>query len=163
MIPVSIIVAIAEKNAIGYKNELLCHLPADLKYFKKTTAGHAVIMGKRTWESLPKRPLPGRRNLVISDVPGDRFEGAETVYSIPEALEHCDRDRENFVIGGGMVYRQFMAIAQKLYITHIHHTFEADTFYADIDPALWRVESAEAHQADENNPYPYTFTVYVRR
>lgn len=163
MNPVSIIVAIAENNAIGRNNMLLCHLPADLKYFKAVTAGHPVIMGKRTWESLPRRPLPGRRNIVISDVPGDFFEGAQAAFSIQEALELCDSDQENFVIGGGMVYRQFMSIAQKLYITHIHHTFEADTFYTEIDPAVWHLESVERHDSDDQNPYPYSFAVYVRR
>jgi dihydrofolate reductase len=163
MKPVSIIVAVAENQAIGCRNELLCHLPADLKYFKRITSGHTVVMGKRTWASLPVRPLPGRRNIVITDISGELFEGAETVYSIEEALAHCDAEKESFIIGGGSVYRQFMPHASKLYITHVHHHFDADTFFPEIDSEVWRLDSLEPQPADEQNPFPYSFAVYVRR
>lgn len=161
--PVSIIVAVAEHNAIGFRNELLCHLPADLKYFKRVTSGHTVVMGRRTWFSLPRRPLPGRKNIVVTDVPGEQFEGAVAVRSLEEALQYCDAASENFVIGGGMIYRQFMEIAQKLYITHVYHTFEADTFYPEISPDVWEEISSEPHPADADNPYPYCFSIYQRK
>ena len=161
---ISIIVAIAENYAIGKKGDLLCHMPADLKHFKEITSGHTVLMGERTFLSLPKHPLPNRRNIVLTDVKGKTFEGAETVYSIDEMVNCINGDEEAFVIGGGMVYKQAMEFADKLYITHIHHSWsDADTFFPEIDPAIWKQLSAERHSADENNPYDYTFAEYGRR
>ena len=167
---ISIIVAVAENYAIGKKGDLLCHMPADLKHFKEITSGHTVMMGERTFLSLPKHPLPNRRNIVLTDVPGKTFEGAETVYSIDEAVKVSQQQTANsqsdeaFVIGGGMVYRQMMERADKLYITHIHHSWpDADTFFPEIDLSVWKQLSAERHSADENNPYDYTFAEYGRR
>ena len=168
---ISIIVAIAENYAIGKKGDLLCHMPADLKHFKEITSGQTVLMGERTFFSLPKHPLPNRRNIVLTDVPGKTFEGAEAVYSINELMEKLKdeslklkEEEEAFVIGGGMVYRQMMPLADKLYITQIHHSWEdADTFFPEIDPALWEQTSAERHEADDKNPYAYTFCTYNRR
>lgn len=161
---ISIIVAIAENNAIGQQGGLLCHLPNDLKHFKEITSGNTVIMGKRTYFSLPRRPLPNRRNIVISDIAGEQIEGAEMAYSIADAVSLADKDKENFIIGGGMVYRQFLPIADKLYITHIEHAFpEADTFFPMIDDSVWEVNSKEHHEADDRNPYPYTFVEYTRK
>lgn len=161
---ISIIVAIAENYAIGKKGDLLCHLPEDLKHFKTITSGHTVMMGERTFLSLPKHPLPNRRNIVLTDVQGKTFEGAETVYSLDEMVAKVSPDEEAFVIGGGMVYRQMMERADKLYITHIHHSWpDADTFFPVIDPTVWKQLSAERHSADENNPYDYTFATYGRR
>ena len=160
---ISIIVAIAENYAIGKKGDLLCHMPADLKHFKTITSGHTVMMGERTFLSLPKHPLPNRRNIVLTDVAGKTFEGAETVYSIDEMVNCINGDEEAFVIGGGMVYRQMMERADKLYITHIHHSWpDADTFFPEIAPAIWKQLSAERHEADENNPYAFTFAEYVK-
>lgn len=163
---ISIIVAIAENYAIGKQGELLCHLPEDLKHFKTITSGHTVMMGERTFYSLPKHPLPNRRNIVLTDVVGKTFEGAEVVYSLDEAVQLCRQNESDdvFVIGGGMVYRQMMDHADKLYITHIHHSWDdADTFFPEIDPAVWRQTSAKRHAADDNNPYDYTFAEYERR
>ncbi len=161
---ISIIVAIAENNEIGRKGDLLCHLPNDLKHFKQTTSGCTVIMGKRTFFSLPKHPLPNRRNIVITDIQGETFEGAEAAYSIEEAVKMADSDAENFIIGGGMVYRQFMPIADKLYITHIRHTWsDADTFFPAIEPSVWKQVALEHNNADDKNPYDYDFAEYVRR
>ena len=161
---ISIIVAIAENYAIGKKGDLLCHMPADLKHFKEITSGHTVLMGERTFLSLPKHPLPNRRNIVLTDVKGKTFEGAETVYSIDEMVNCINGDEEALVIGGGMVYRQMMERADKLYITHIHHSWsDADTFFPEIDPAIWKQLSAERHSADDKNPYDYTFSEYGRR
>ena len=162
---ISIIVAVAENYAIGKKGDLLCHMPADLKHFKEITSGHTVMMGERTFLSLPKHPLPNRRNIVLTDVQGKTFEGAETVYSMEELRAKSEElSEEAFVIGGGMVYKQAMEFADKLYITHIHHSWpDADTFFPEIDPAVWKQISAERHSADENNPYDYTFAEYGRR
>lgn len=161
---ISIIVAIAENYAIGKKGDLLCHLPEDLKHFKHITSGKTVLMGERTFFSLPKHPLPNRRNIVLTDVQGKTFEGAEAVYTLDEAVQAIQSDEEAFVIGGGMVYRQMMPRADKLYITHIHHSWEdADTFFPEIKAGEWQLLSAERHSADENNPYDYTFAEYGRR
>jgi len=139
-------------------------MPEDLKHFKAITSGKTVMMGERTFLSLPKHPLPNRRNIVLTDVAGKTFEGAETVYSIDEMVNCINGEEEAFVIGGGMVYRQMMERADKLYITHIHHSWpDADTFFPEIDPAVWKQLSAERHSADENNPYDYTFAEYGRR
>ena len=161
---ISIIVAVAENYAIGKKGDLLCHMPADLKHFKEITSGHTVMMGERTFLSLPKHPLPNRRNIVLTDVQGKTFEGAETIYSMEELrVKSEELSEEAFVIGGGMVYKQAMEFADKLYITHIHHSWpDADTFFPEIDPAVWKQISAERHSADENNPFDYTFAVYVK-
>ena len=161
---ISIIVAIAENYAIGKKGDLLCHMPADLKHFKDITSGQTVMMGERTFFSLPKHPLPNRRNIVLTDVAGKTFEGAEAVYSIDEMVQCVNGEEEAFVIGGGMVYRQMMDRADKLYITHIHHSWEdADTFFPEIKESEWKLLSAERHFADEKNPYDYTFATYGRR
>ncbi len=130
---ISIIVAIAENNAIGKNNDLLWHIPEDMKRFRKITSGHKIIMGKRTYESLPYRPLKNRTNIVISDIPGDHYEGCVMAYSIQEAMDHCSPDEECFIIGGGMVYRQFLPLADKLYITRVDKSFDADIFFPDID------------------------------
>ncbi|MBQ2540819.1 MAG: dihydrofolate reductase [Paludibacteraceae bacterium] len=161
---ISIIVAIAENYAIGRKGDLLCHMPEDLKHFKQITGGHTVMMGERTFLSLPRHPLPNRRNIVLTDVAGKTFEGAETVYSLQEMMAAVAPEEEAFVIGGGMVYRQMMPLADKLYITHIHHSWDdADTFFPEIDSAVWRRTSAERHAADDKNPYAYTFAEYERK
>ena len=161
---ISIIVAIAENYAIGKKGDLLCHMPADLKHFKDITSGKTVMMGERTFFSLPKHPLPNRRNIVLTDVAGKTFEGAEAAYSIDEMVKCIQGEEEAFVIGGGMVYRQMMPLADKLYITHIHHSWEdADTFFPEIKESEWKLLNAEHHFADEKNPYNYTFATYGRR
>lgn len=167
---ISIIVAISEENAIGQKGDLLCHLPADLKHFKEITQGHTVIMGKRTYFSLPiskisgTHALPNRTNIVITDIADEQFEGAVSAYSIEGARDMVGNEEEAFIVGGGMIYRQFMPLADKLYITHMHHSFpEADTFFPAIEPEIWKLISEERHEADEKNPYPYTFAEYVRK
>lgn len=161
---ISIIVAIAENYAIGKKGDLLCHMPADLKHFKDITSGKTVMMGERTFFSLPKHPLPNRRNIVLTDVAGKTFDGAEAVYSLDEMCAKVQGEEEAFVIGGGMVYRQMMPLADKLYITHIHHSWEdADTFFPEIKESEWKLLNAERHFADEKNPYDYTFATYGRR
>ena len=160
---ISIIVAVADdNNAIGARGELLCHLPADLRHFKEITSGHTVIMGKRTWFSLPTHPLPNRRNIVITDIAGETFAGAETAYSIDEARALVDAKEEAFVIGGGMIYKQFMPLADKLYITHLHAAFpDADTFFPEISTNRWQQTSLERHEADDKNNIAYSFATYI--
>jgi dihydrofolate reductase len=160
---ISIIVAIAENNAIGKENQLLWHISADLKRFKQITASHTVIMGKNTFLSLPKRPLVNRRNIVISDNPDDSFPGCEMAYSIKEALGKCEAGQENFVIGGASVYRQFLPHAQKLYITRVHKSFDADTFFPEIQPGEWEIIEMENSMNDQQNDFTYSFLTYERK
>ncbi|MDZ7741271.1 MAG: dihydrofolate reductase [Bacteroidota bacterium] len=159
---ISIIVAIAANNAIGKDNQLLWHISNDLKRFKRITQGHPVIMGKKTFESLPKAPLPNRINIVITDVPGETFEGCTTVYSIEEALEHCNKQEESFIIGGGSIYKQFMPHANKLYITRVNRNFEADTFFPEVDKNEWKLIEQEDVKDDQQNDFTYSFLTYVK-
>lgn len=159
---ISIIVAIAENYAIGKNNELLWHIPEDMRRFKEITRGHKIIMGRKTYESLPRRPLKDRTNIVISDIPGEQYEGCLMAYSVEEALRHCGPTEECFVIGGGSVYRQFMPLADKLYITWVHRSFDADTYYPEIDPEIWEEKERTGGQ-DETPGFRYSFVTYIRR
>lgn len=161
---INLIVAIAENNAIGIAGDLLCHLPNDLKHFKEITTGATVVMGKNTFFSLPRRPLPNRRNIVLTTDTEFAYENTEVAHSIEQLYTLLNDEEEVFIIGGGKVYEQFINTVDKLYVTHIHHTWEdADTFFPKIDPDTWQCVSEEHHEADEKNPYPYTFAVYTKK
>lgn len=159
---ISIIVAIAQNYAIGKDNRLLWHISNDLIRFKRITQGHPVIMGKKTFESLPKAPLPNRSNIVLTDVPGEKIEGCTMAYSIKEALEMCDDAHECFIIGGGSVYRQCMPYADKLYITRINKDFEGDTFFPEIDEKEWRLVEKMDVTDDPQNEFTYSFLTYTK-
>lgn len=159
---IAIIVAIAQNFAIGKNNDLLFHLPDDLKRFKRITQGRPVIMGKNTLFSLPKGPLPNRRNIVITDIPGESFIGCETVNSIEEAIELVKEEPIAFIIGGGMIYRQFYPIAGKLFLTMVHQDFEAETFFPKINFDEWiQVNREDLH--DEKNGFDYSNIDLVRK
>lgn len=158
---ISIIVAIAENFAIGKNNDLLFHLPNDLKHFKEITTGKTIIMGRNTLLSLPKWPLPNRRHVVISDLPDDHFEGCEMASSIEEAIDLVKTDNEAFIIGGGMVYRQFYPLAGKLYLTLVHQAFDADVYFPEINYDEWKVESREDFH-DEKNNFDYSYINLIR-
>jgi dihydrofolate reductase len=160
---ISIIVAVAEDGGIGRGNDLLWHLPEDLRRFRKLTMGKTVIMGKRTWESLPRKPLPGRRNIVITDDPLDSFDGAEAAYSIEGAIDLCESDNEAFVIGGGSIYRQFMPFADRLYITHINKKAPADVYFPAIDKETWKETEREDCIARDSNELSFSYVIYSRR
>jgi dihydrofolate reductase len=160
---ISIIVAIAENNAIGRNNKLLWHISEDLKRFKKITLGHRVIMGRNTYLSLPNRPLPGRTNIVISDIPEEKFEGCITVNSIEQVLEICPKEEECFVIGGGMIYKQFLRYARKLYITRVFKSFDADIYFPEFNLDEWNEIERETHGPDDNNEFFYAFITYERK
>jgi dihydrofolate reductase len=160
---ISIIVAVDQQNAIGRKNNLLCHLPADLKYFKSITDGHTIIMGRRTFESLPKGALPNRRNIVITRNKDLQWPNVEACASLEEALALTNGESELFIIGGGSVYRDAIPLADKLYVTEIQNSFEgADTRFPEIDKAIWRLISQEKHSADDKNKFDYHFLRYSR-
>lgn len=160
---ISIIVAVSEDWGIGKDNELLWHISEDLKRFKKLTLGNTVIMGKKTWESLPRRPLTGRKNIVLTDDPQERIEFCVTAYSIEDALSKCTKDEEIFIMGGGSIYRQFMPLADRLFITHVHKQAPADIYFPEIDLSIWEEVEKEEFRANENNSIPYTYTIYERK
>jgi dihydrofolate reductase len=160
---ISIIVAVSEDWGIGKDNELLWHISEDLRRFKKLTLGNTVIMGKKTWESLPRRPLPGRKNIVLTDDPQENIEFCVTAYSIEDALSKCTKGEEVFIIGGGSVYRQFMPFADKLFITHVHKQAPADIYFPEISYSAWEVIEKEEHTASEIESIPYTYTIYERK
>ncbi|MBF0577305.1 dihydrofolate reductase [Dysgonomonas sp. GY617] len=158
---ISIIVAIDEKNAIGKDNQLLCHLPNDLKYFKSVTQGHTVIMGRNTYESLPNGALPNRRNIVLSRNKDLQLDRCEVSSSLEDAIALCDSETEVFIIGGATVYAKAIDVADKLYITYIHHQFEGtDAFFPEVDKNKWIESSHIKNGADEKNKYAHTFVVY---
>lgn len=159
---ISIIVAVSDDWGIGKENELLWHISEDLKRFKRLTTGKTVVMGKRTWESLPKRPLPGRMNVVLTDIPGENIDGAVMAYSIDDVISKYGKDEEVFIIGGGSVYRQFMLVADRLYITHVHKNSSADVYFPVIDLNVWKVVEKEEFPSSELNSIPYTYTIYER-
>ncbi|MCL1937634.1 MAG: dihydrofolate reductase [Candidatus Azobacteroides sp.] len=160
---VSIIAAIGENNEIGRDNRLLCHLPSDLKHFKEITEGHAVVMGRKTFDSLPKGALPRRRNVVISRDSRLLIKDAEVYASLDEAWEHLAGEKEVFVIGGAQLYAQTLACAGKLYLTQIHTDFpEATVFFPPLHAQDWKEIKREMHPADDKHPYSFSFVEYER-
>ncbi len=161
--PISIIVAVADNNAIGKDNDLLWHISDDLKRFKKITSGHKIIMGKNTFLSLPIRPLPNRTSIVITDDPNDNYEGCIMAYSIQDAMSKCKGNEECFIIGGGSIYRQFLPLAEKLYLTKVQRSYEADTFFPEIKEDEWELVEQEDHIDVENNSLHFSFQTYIRK
>lgn len=157
---ISMIWAMGKDNALGCKNRMPWYLPADFAYFKKVTMGKPVVMGRKTFESIGK-PLPGRVNVVITRSPDFKPEGCITVDTIEKAKAYAE-DKEAFIIGGAEIYKAFLPIADKLYITEINHTFEADTFFPEIDYSRWKLVSREQGPRDVKNPFDYEFLVYER-
>ena len=156
---ISIISAVAQNLAIGKDNQLLWNLPDDLKRFKKLTTGNTIIMGKKTFLSLPKRPLPNRTNIVISDIKDEVIDGCTMAYSIDDVLSKIDHTKENFIIGGGSIYNQFINKADILYITWVYKNFDADVYFPKIDLNIYR----EKERIDINDPkigFSYSFSTY---
>jgi dihydrofolate reductase len=160
---ISIIVAVSEDWGIGKDNELLWHISEDLRRFKRLTSGNTVIMGKKTWESLPRRPLSGRKNIVLTDDPNESVENSVTAYSIDDAMRKCTAEEEVFIIGGGSIYRQFLPIADRLYITRVHKKAPADIYFPEIDLNIWEITEKEEFKTDGENSIPYTYTIYERK
>ena len=154
------IVAIAQNRVIGSDNKMLWHIPEDFAHFKKTTMGHPIIMGRKTWESLG-RPLPGRKNVVITRQKDYEAEGAEIVSSLEEALKLLRDEPRVFVIGGGEVYRQAMPLADHMWVTIVGKNFEGDTTFPEIDPSVWKV--THILSPTETRPYTVSFNEYHRR
>ncbi len=158
----TIVVAMGEKSEIGFENQLLWHLPKDLKHFKEITSGHPVIMGRKTYESIGK-PLPNRTNIVVSRKTDWFEEGILIVGSIKEAIKFAKKiDEEIFIIGGGKIYEQTMDIVDKLEITLVKADLEADTFFPKIDSKIWKKTDEICHEKDEKNQYDFCFQTYEK-
>lgn len=159
---ITLIAAVAENNALGKNNQLLWHLPDDFKRFKNITTGHHIIMGRKTFESFPK-PLPNRTHVIISRQKNYQPDGCIVVDSLEKAIAVCPKNEETFIIGGGEIYKQSIAIADKLDITKVHHTFDADTFFPEIDLNEWKLTSSEFHPKDEKHQFDFAFETYLKK
>ena len=161
---ISIIAAIAENGAIGANNDLLWRLPNDMKWFKTLTTGHTVIMGRKTFESLPKGALPDRVNVVITKNPEAVFDNCEVFYDLDSAIEYHKDEEEIFIIGGASIYNLAMPVADRLYITKVCHSFEnADTFFSNINKNEWIMIESEDFPKDEKHLFPYKFETYIKK
>ena len=163
MSTITIIAAIANNNALGKDNDLIWHLPADLKRFKKVTSGHHILMGRNTFESIGK-PLPNRTTVIITRNSDYKAEGCIVVDSIEKAIDVAKEDEQIFIIGGAQIYKQTIAsnLVDQLDITKVHHAFDADVFFPEIDTAIWKEVSREGFVADEKNKYDYSFIRYKK-
>ena len=159
---ITLIAAVSENNALGKDNQLLWHLPDDFKRFKNITSGHHIIMGRKTFESFPK-PLPNRTHVIITRQKDYQPEACLIVDSLAKAISVCPTDKELFIIGGGEIYKQSIEMADKLDITRVHHTFDADTFFPEIDLTKWKLTSLEYHPKDEKHQFDFTFETYLRK
>lgn len=164
MANISIIAAVSSNYAIGYKKDLPWRLPADMKHFRELTMGHTLIMGRRTFESLPNGPLPGRTNIVLTTLLTEGVvEGYFEADSLEDALELSSNAEKVFIIGGSSVYKQGLEYADTLHITWVHEEFSADTFFPEINEDIWEEVEREDHKADDENPYPYSFVSYKKK
>lgn len=156
------IAAVAENNALGKNNELVWHLPNDFKRFKSLTTNHHIIMGRKTFESFPK-PLPNRVHVVITRQKDYNPEGCIVVDSIEKAIAACPENEDSYIIGGGEIYNLGMEHADILEITKVHHSFDADAYFPEIDKTDWQLVESEENFKDEKHLYDYTYETYIRR
>ena len=164
MSDIAIIVAAADNYAIGKKNKLPWHLPADLKHFKDLTTGHAVIMGRRTFESLPNGPLPNRKNIVLTNIVEGDYDKYYEATSLRDAIDLCEHEDKLFIIGGASLFKQALVYPgiDTMYMTWIHAEIEADVFFPKFSQKEWQEVSREEFKADEKNPFDYSFCIYKR-
>lgn len=165
---VKLIVAMDKDRGIGKNNDLMWHLPADMKFFKEATTGHIVVLGRKNWDSIPAkfRPLPNRENVVLTRNKDFNEDEAVVFHSLEEALSHYKNevDRIVFIIGGGQIYRQSLDlnIVDEMYITHVNHSFDADTFFPEIDSNEWKEITIQTQEKDEKNPYSFVVKHYTK-
>ena len=162
MSTLTLIAAAGENNALGKDNDLVWHLPDDFKRFKNLTTGHHIIMGRKTFESFPK-PLPNRVHIVITRQEDYSPEGAIVVHSIDEALAKVKDDPQPFVIGGGEIYKLALEKADKIELTRVHESFEADAFFPELDMSNWNLTASVRHEKDERHQYPFTYLTFERK
>jgi len=158
---ITLIVAAAENNAIGKDNQMLWHLPNDFKYFKKNTLEHSVVMGRKTFVSIGK-PLPERRNIILTRDMNYSHEDVDVANSVQEVLNYCRDEREIFIIGGAEIYKQTLPLADKILLTRVHTTIDGDAYFPALLDHEWKLVSAEKHENDEKHAFDYTFEVYER-
>jgi dihydrofolate reductase len=158
---ISIVVAVSENNAIGKDNQLLWHLPADLKHFKEITSGNTIIMGRKTYDSIG-RPLPNRRNIVITRSTELQIPNVEVVNTLEAALSLCEDENEVFIIGGAEIYKHALQFTNRIYQTTVHQTYVADVFFPELNKNEWKEISKEYHHEDEKNSVAYTFSKLER-
>lgn len=159
---VTIIAAVAQNNALGKDNSLIWHLSDDLKRFKRLTSDGFIVMGRKTFESLPGI-LPKRTHIVITRNSDYKKEGIIEVKSLEEALEVVPSENETFIVGGGEIYALALTVADKIELTRVHHEFEADVFFPEIDLDKWELVASEFHPKDEKHKYDFTFETYLRK
>ena len=160
---IAIIVAVAENNVIGKDNQLIWHLPADLRHFKQKTMGHPMIMGRKTFEAIGK-PLPGRTTIIVTRQTDFKVEGCLVVHSVEEAIaKGKELDEQISVVGGAEIYKQALPFVDTIYLTRVHHTFEGDTYFPELQDEDWEQVSEEYHEPDEKNNYSYTFLELRRK
>ncbi|MCC8360016.1 dihydrofolate reductase [Salinimicrobium sediminilitoris] len=158
---VTLIAAAGENNELGKDKDLVWHLPDDFKRFKKLTTGHTIIMGRKTFETFPQL-LPNRKHVIITRKQDYNPEGTIVVNSLEKALEKAKEDSQPFVIGGGEIYKLSMAKADCIELTRVHGTFEADTFFPEIDEKKWKLVASETHPKDERHNFAFTYLTYER-
>lgn len=158
----SIIVAVSENNVIGKDNDLIWKLPRDMRHFKETTTGHYIIMGRKTFES-NGRPLPNRTNVIITRDKNYTAEGCVIVHSLEDAINEAKDDAEGFIIGGGEIYKKSMSLIDRIYLTKIHHAFEGDTFFPEINMEEWTEVDRRDFEPDEKNKYAFTILTLDRK
>jgi dihydrofolate reductase len=156
------IAAVAENNALGKNNDLLWHLPHDFKRFKEITSGHHIIMGRKTFESFPK-PLPNRTHVIITRQKDFEHEGCIVVQDLKSAIAVCPAGEDLYIIGGGEIYSQSIHFADQLDITRVHHSFDADVYFPEINPEIWELTSEIFNPKDEKHLFDYTFQTFVRK
>ena len=160
---ISIIAAIADNYAIGKNNDLLWRLPNDMKRFKELTQGHTIVMGRRTFESLPKGALPNRKNVVMTSMPEAIGTNTFVCTSWEEMTDLTEKDPDVYIIGGASVYEDALSIANRMYLTWVHADFDADVFFPQIDFSQWEEVRRKDFPADEKQPYSYNFVDYIRK
>ncbi|MFD1314512.1 dihydrofolate reductase [Namhaeicola litoreus] len=158
---ITIIAAVADNYVLGKNNQLIWHLPEDLRRFKRITAGHCVIMGRKTFESL-NGPLPKRKNIIITRNKDYRAENCFVVHSLEEALQLSQEDDNPFILGGAQIYEQALQFAERMDLTWVHHNFDGDAFFPNFDKSIWVEIEREDHKKDEKNKYDYSFVKYKK-
>ena len=164
----SLIVAVAENNVIGKDNDLIWRLPNDMKFFKETTLNHHIITGRKNYSSIPKkyRPLPNRTNIVLTRQVDFEEEGTVVMHNIENAIAYAKNNNETelFIIGGGQIYKETLEkeLIDRMYVTHVHHKFDGDTFFPEIDPKIWNKVAETKNPAGEKHAFPYSFVVYEK-
>lgn len=159
---ITLIAAAAENNALGKDNDLVWHLPDDFKRFKKLTTGHTIIMGRKTLESM-NGPLPNRTNVVITRQKDYTYEGCAIVHSLDEALAKCNQEEEVFIIGGGEIYKQAIDKADKIELTRVHTTVDADTYFPEIDIKKWQLTNEEHHPKDDKHQFDFKYQTFIKK